>query len=175
MTPKRPETVPVYVDLPQFDEPAPMGSLRCQTSRSGEIFSFLYDETWLKHPAAFTFDPDLALVVGPQYPVLDRVNFGIFLDSSPDRWGRLLMQKRENLRARKEGRRARSLTDWDFLLGVHDETRLGALRFWDPDSGRKSWRQRFNMYFGFRTSEAGLWISDPRFSRSGPGCQTPAP
>ena len=46
------------------------------------------------------------------------------------------MQKRENLRARQQGRRARSLTEWDFLLGVHDETRLGALRFQDPDSGR---------------------------------------
>jgi serine/threonine-protein kinase HipA len=65
-----------------------------------------------------------------------RVNFGIFLDSSPDRWGRVLMQRRENVRARREARRARSLTEWDFLLGVHDETRLGALRFRDPNSGR---------------------------------------
>jgi serine/threonine-protein kinase HipA len=65
-----------------------------------------------------------------------RPNFGIFLDSSPDRWGRVLTQRRENIRARHEGRRARSLTEWDFLLGVHDETRLGALRFQDPDSGR---------------------------------------
>jgi serine/threonine-protein kinase HipA len=46
------------------------------------------------------------------------------------------MQRRENIRARHEGRRARSLTEWDFLLGVHDETRLGALRFRDPHSGR---------------------------------------
>ena len=66
----------------------------------------------------------------------DRANFGIFLDSSPDRWGRVLMQKRENMRARHEGRRARSLTAWDFLLGVHDETRLGALRFRDLGTGR---------------------------------------
>jgi serine/threonine-protein kinase HipA len=136
MTPRRPETVAVYVDLPQFDEPTLMGSFRCQTSRTVDTFSFGYDDTWLKRPAAFTFDPDLALVVGPQYPVPDRANFGIFLDSSPDRWGRVLMQKRENLRARQQGRRARSLTEWDFLLGVHDETRLGALRFRDPHSGR---------------------------------------
>ena len=72
---------------------------------------------------------------GPQYPAQSRNNFGIFLDSSPDRWGRLLMQRRENLRARQEGRKPRRLTDWDYLLGVHDETRLGALRFRPPEGG----------------------------------------
>src|SRR6266852_4029604 len=46
------------------------------------------------------------------------------------------MQRRENMRARRDGRRARSLTEWDFLLGVHDETRLGALRFQDSETGR---------------------------------------
>jgi serine/threonine-protein kinase HipA len=68
-------------------------------------------------------------VAGHQYPASDRANFGIFLDSSPDRWGRVLMQRRENSRARQEQRRSRTLAEWDFLLGVHDETRLGALRF----------------------------------------------
>src|SRR5260370_26077024 len=113
-----------------------MGEFHCQQSRSGEIFSFTYDEAWLAGPEPFAFDPDLALVAGHQYPVSDRANFGIFLDSSPDRWGRVLMQRRENSRARQEGRRARSLTEWDFLLGVHDETRLGALRFRPLDTGR---------------------------------------
>lgn len=126
----------VFVDLPGFDDAALMGALRCQGSRTGDIFSFAYHEAWLTRPTAFTFDPDLALATGPQYPGPDRTNFGIFLDSSPDRWGRVLMQKRENLQARQEGRRARALTEWDFLLGVHDETRLGALRFRDPESGR---------------------------------------
>jgi serine/threonine-protein kinase HipA len=69
---------------------------------------------------------------GHQYPSADRSNFGIFTDSSPDRWGRVLMQRRENARARNEGVRPRTLTEWDFLLGVHDETRLGALRFKRP-------------------------------------------
>lgn len=136
MTPKRPETVAVCVDLPELNEPAPMGLLRCQNTRTEDIFSFAYDNEWLKRPNAFTFDPDLALAAGPQYPAQDRANFGIFLDSSPDRWGRILMQKRENLRARHQRRRARSLTEWDFLLGVHDETRLGALRFRHPESGQ---------------------------------------
>jgi serine/threonine-protein kinase HipA len=129
------DTVHVYADLERFRHPALMGELHCQQSRSGEIFSFNYDRTWLAGAETFAFDPDLALVAGHQYPASDRANFGIFLDSSPDRWGRLLMQRRENSRARQEGRRARTLTEWDFLLGVHDETRLGALRFRVPPDG----------------------------------------
>jgi len=133
---RRLDTVAVYADLKRSDKPVLMGSLRCQTSRTGDIFSFEYEPAWLQKAEAFTFDPDLALVIGPQYPAYGRANFGIFLDSSPDRWGRVLMQRRENMRARLDGRRARSLTDWDFLLGVHDETRLGALRFLDSNTGR---------------------------------------
>jgi serine/threonine-protein kinase HipA len=105
-----------------------MGSLHRQLARSGEVFSFDYERSWLERVDGFTFDPDLALVTGSQYPAVERSTFGIFLDSSPDRWGRVLMQRRENMRARHEERRPRALTEWDFLLGVHDETRLGALR-----------------------------------------------
>jgi len=136
MTMRSLETVAVLADLEHLESPVLMGSMRCQKTRTGDIFSFEYDPAWLQKPQAFSFDPDLAFVSGAQYPVPGRPNFGVFLDSSPDRWGRVLMQKRENVRARREGRRARSLTEWDFLLGVHDETRLGALRFQDPRSGQ---------------------------------------
>lgn len=122
-------TVQACADLDWFGEPELMGSLHCQNAGSGEILSFEYDRSWLQRTEAFAFDPDLALVTGPQYPAPNRATFGIFMDSSPDRWGRVLMQRRENMRARHEKRRPRALTEWDFLLGVHDETRLGALRF----------------------------------------------
>ena len=112
-----------------------MGTLHAQSGGSQEIFSFEYDPEWLEREQAFAFDPDLQLLRGAQYPARSRNNFGIFLDSSPDRWGRLLMQRRENLRARQEGRKPRRLTAWDYLLGVHDETRLGALRFRSPEGG----------------------------------------
>jgi serine/threonine-protein kinase HipA len=123
------ETVEVYLDLGRIVEPELMGTLHCQPSGKGELFSFKYAKTWLYKAEAFAFDPDLSLAEGHQYPSADRSNFGIFTDSSPDRWGRVLMQRRENARARQEQQRPRTLTDWDFLLGVHDETRLGALRF----------------------------------------------
>lgn len=129
------DTVQVYVDVDGSGQSALMGELHSQQSGSGEIFSFEYNKGWLERPEVFAFDPDLALSSGHQYPAADRTNFGIFLDSSPDRWGRVLMQRRENSRARQEKRRARTLTEWDFLLGVHDETRLGALRFRVPPDG----------------------------------------
>ena len=127
------ETVEVYLDADQMEVPSLMGTLHCQPSGKGELFSFKYDKSWIARAEAFSFDPDLALADGHQYPLADRSNFGIFTDSSPDRWGRLLMQRKENMRARHEGRRPRTLTEWDFLMGVHDETRLGALRFKLPD------------------------------------------
>src|SRR5580693_10195561 len=123
------ETVQVYLDADQIAEPDLMGTLHCQRSGKGELFSFEYAKAWLDQAEAFAFDPDLTLGEGHQYPSSDRANFGIFTDSSPDRWGRVLMQRRENMNARREKRRPRTLGEWDFLLGVHDETRLGALRF----------------------------------------------
>lgn len=127
------DSVEVHVDLETMAEPALMGTLHRQRSGKGELFSFEYARAWIARAEAFAFDPDLALGEGHQYPSADRANFGIFTDSSPDRWGRVLMQRRENMRARREGVRPRALTEWDFLLGVHDETRLGALRFKFPN------------------------------------------
>lgn len=123
------DTVEVCIDLERFGHPVLMGKLHRQQSGVGEIFSFEYEKPWLEQPEVFAFDPDLALAAGHQYPAPQRKNFGIFLDSAPDRWGRVLMQRRENARARHEKRKPRALSEWDFLLGVHDETRLGALRF----------------------------------------------
>lgn len=124
-----PDTVQVCVDLDPSKEIAILGSLSRHKTGTGEIFSFEYDKAWLERAEVFAFDPDLDLVAGRQYPASNRQIFGIFTDSSPDRWGRVLMDRRELSRARQEGRRARALTEWDYLLGVHDLARLGALRF----------------------------------------------
>lgn len=66
---------------------------------------------------------------GRQYAPADKSMFGIFEDSCPDRWGRLLMKRREAIIAKKEERKPRTLTEVDFLTDVHDETRMGGLRF----------------------------------------------
>jgi serine/threonine-protein kinase HipA len=90
---------------------------------------FHYDPQWLKDARAFSLDPDLSLGDEPFFPKPELGNFGIFLDSSPDRWGQTLMKRREALQAKDEKRAPRTLYAWDFLIGVQDLTRQGALRF----------------------------------------------
>ncbi len=106
-----------------------MGELSAAYTRGKEIFSFSYSETWLKSKYAQILDPELQLFSGPQYAREEKPNFGLFLDSSPDRWGRLLMKKRETLLARSEERTPGTLRESDYLLGVFDGHRMGALRF----------------------------------------------
>ena len=95
---------------------------------------FHYERDWLKDPRAFALDPDLSLDEHPFFPKPELGNFGIFLDSSPDRWGQTLMKRREALQAKDEKRPPRTLYAWDFLIGVQDQTRQGALRFRRPDT-----------------------------------------
>lgn len=90
---------------------------------------FRYADAWLQNPKAFAVDPDLSLGDKPFFPAPELGNFGIFLDSSPDRWGQTLMKRREALQAKDDKRPARTLYAWDYLIGVHDATRQGALRF----------------------------------------------
>lgn len=119
----------VYADWSALGRPHLMGILTANLIRGKEVFSFQYDESWLKSEKAMCLDPDLSLFPGFQHLRDDKINFGVFLDSSPDRWGRVLMKRRENLLARKEERKAKTLFESDYLLGVFDPLRMGALRF----------------------------------------------
>lgn len=110
------------------EAPSLIGRLYIDTVRGGENYAFEYDNAWLSNPAAVVLDPNLNLYVGRQYPIGKDI-FGLFADSSPDRWGRILMKRRERILADKEGRKPRALNESDYLLGVYDETRIGALRF----------------------------------------------
>lgn len=116
--------------------PEKIGTLYIDSGKGKEVISFEYDENWLTNiEGNFVFDPDLALFRGRQYAPLDKTMFGVFADSCPDRWGRLLIKRREAILARKEERKPRRLTDVDFLLGVYDETRMGGLRFAISENG----------------------------------------
>ncbi|MGK5090203.1 HipA domain-containing protein [Bdellovibrionota bacterium FG-2] len=110
-------------------EPTVMGILYIAAGRGKDIFSFEYDRDWLKGSSARLLDPQLGLYKGQQYAQEARDNFGVFLDSSPDRWGRVLMQRREAQQAREQKRFPKPLYESDYLLGVYDGHRLGALRF----------------------------------------------
>lgn len=123
------DEVEVHLEAAELGPPRRIGVLKRRSARGHAALSFEYDAAWLKDGLAFTLDPSLALYSGEQYAAQDAPQFGIFLDSAPDRWGRLLMERREALHAKRERRPARTLDDWDFLLGVHDRARAGALRF----------------------------------------------
>lgn len=124
----------VFAHWAGMKEPVLMGVLKAEFTRGKEIFSFSYSENWLKSRYSQILDPELQLYSGSQYAKDEKQNFGVFLDSSPDRWGRILMKRREAAMARSEKRPEKTLRESDYLLGVFDGHRMGAIRFKsDPD------------------------------------------
>ena len=119
----------VYYDGEQVESPLMMGLLSCGHLRGKDIFSFEFDKSWLADKRFRSFDPDLQMFGGKQYVPQGKDNFGIFLDSTPDRWGRVLLERKEAEMARLENRKVRNLFETDYLLGVFDGSRMGALRF----------------------------------------------
>ena len=125
----------VYKDW-DTTSPEKIGTIYVEGGKGKEVISFEYEDSWLENvDTSLIFDPDLMLYKGRQYAPLDKAMFGIFADSCPDRWGRTLMKRREAILAKKEERKPKHLTDVDYLLGVHDETRMGGLRFFVGEGG----------------------------------------
>ena len=118
----------VYADWIGMEEPKLIGVLSAQQAKGKKAFSFEYDALWLKTGQKFLLDPDISLFSGSQYPN-QKENFGIFLDSMPDTWGRTLMKRKAAQLAKENNVKTPTLYDIDFLLGVYDESRMGALRF----------------------------------------------
>ena len=128
------KTIFVYDDF-SMQNPTLMGILYVNSLKGGESYSFEYDREWLKKTSLkITLDSELMPYSGRQYP-FGKTIFGLFSDSSPDRWGRVLMNKRERILAEKEGRKPAKLYDSDYLLGVYDEMRLGGIRFKTETNG----------------------------------------
>ena len=127
--------IQVFAHWLPIENPILIGTLNVDITRGKEIFSFEYNDDWLQSGMAQDLDPDLGLFTGPQYIRDEKVNFGMFLDSSPDRWGRILMKRKEAVQARRENREIKTLYESDYLLGVFDEHRMGALRFKTDSQG----------------------------------------
>ena len=106
-----------------------IGRLHRQSGRGRETVSFQYDDGWIEAADHFSIDASLKVGRGVFVPLPGQEMFGTLGDSAPDQWGRRLMRRAERRRAEKEGRAVRTLFETDYLLGVADETRLGALRF----------------------------------------------
>jgi serine/threonine-protein kinase HipA len=127
MAKREEEQLWVWLDDPAFGPLQQIGTL--SRGARGTV-RFVYEPAWLKQVNAFPLDPELDLSAGDFFP--GSSNFGVFMDSCPDRWGQLLMKRREAIEAKEEERTPRALDPWDFLLGVQDCTRMGALRFSRP-------------------------------------------
>jgi serine/threonine-protein kinase HipA len=128
------EEVVVHLDAEDFGPAGEVGTLRRARRAATSVVSFTFAANWLRLRHRLALDPSLGLYEGEQYSS-DGL-FGIFTDIAPDRWGRTLLQRREAVAARREHRRPSTLDDWDFLLGVSDELRMGALRLADPGNGQ---------------------------------------
>lgn len=118
----------VYADWLGMEEARLIGVLSAHQAKGRKSFSFEYDKHWIKSGQPFLLDPDIQWFSGPQFPN-QKENFGIFLDSMPDTWGRTLMKRREAQLSKEAGNPTRTLYEIDYLLGVYDQSRMGALRF----------------------------------------------
>lgn len=121
----------VYVEV--AGRPVLTGRLWMLEKHGRETATFRYDAAWLSNPRAYALGPSLALGEGAFHS--EDGTFGPFRDSSPDRWGQKLMRHRERNRASAADTKARTLFAGDFLIGVDDETRVGALRFKETVDG----------------------------------------
>jgi serine/threonine-protein kinase HipA len=117
----------VYVDL--AGSPYLVGRLWIHARGSGQSASFEYDASWIDAGHHFALEPALKVGPGPYHTAAGRALFSAIGDSAPDRWGRTLLARRERLEAKEQGRTPRTLLEIDYLLGLSDFTRQGALRF----------------------------------------------
>ena len=118
----------VYAHWKSMKEAQLIGTLSALFAKGKKAFSFEYDKNWLKSKQQLLLDPDIQFYGGPQYPN-NKENFGVFLDSMPDTWGRTLMKRRAAQEASEKEEKAKTLYEIDYLLGVYDASRMGALRF----------------------------------------------
>lgn len=118
----------VYADWVGLHGPKLVGVLTAQQAKGKRAFSFEYDKQWLKLPERILLDPDIQWYSGRQYPAR-KENFGMIMDSMPDSWGKALMRRKAAHEAFQGNKPTPTLYEIDFLLGVFDESRMGALRF----------------------------------------------
>jgi serine/threonine-protein kinase HipA len=121
----------VHIDLK--GKPLFVGRMWIHAARGRESATFEYSREWLESPFRFPLEPALNLGIGPFHT--NKAIFGSIGDTAPDRWGRVLMDRREARRAKSENRHARNLSESDYLLMVNDLTRQGALRFSEKADG----------------------------------------
>jgi len=123
------EKIYVYADFDFLSQTEEIGTLSYERVRGNDHFAFEYSREWLARHGDVMLSGDVMNVRGIQHPRQVTDVFGFVKDSFPDRWGRILLDRRERLMAKEEGRQARTLGNYDYLVGIEDLTRMGALRY----------------------------------------------
>lgn len=129
------KTLYVYADFDWLDEPMLVGELGYESLRGSDSYSFKYDNDWLRQYGSLYLSADINNYPGQQYTQPDRDIFGCFNDALPDRWGRLLLNRREQILATEEKRPVRKLSSFDYLMGIDDYSRMGGFRFKEKQDG----------------------------------------
>lgn len=119
----------VYADFDWLKEPRLVGELCYESLRGSDSYSFSFDRSWLRDFGSLFLSEDLNNYPGMQYTKPGRDIFGCFADALPDRWGRTLLNRREQVLATEENRPAKRLSSFDYLVGIDDFSRMGGFRF----------------------------------------------
>lgn len=125
----------VYADFDWLDEPLQVGELGYESLRGSDSYSFKYDNDWLRQYGSLFLSADINNYPGQQYTQPDRDIFGCFSDALPDRWGRMLLNRREQILSAEEKRPVRKLSSFDYLMGIDDFSRMGGFRFKESPDG----------------------------------------
>lgn len=112
-----------------------IGELSYESLRGSDSYGFKYDDNWLKKHGNLFLSDDLNNYPGQQYTQPEKDIFGCFSDALPDRWGRTLLNRREQVLANEENRLVRRLTSFDYLKGIDDASRMGGFRFKERPDG----------------------------------------
>lgn len=123
------ERLLVFADFDWLDKPELVGELCYKKLRGSDSYAFQYDEHWLKGHAEVKLSEDINNYPGMQYTQPGQDVFGCFSDALPDRWGRTMLKRREQILASEEKRAVRSLSSFDYLMGIDDFSRMGGFRF----------------------------------------------
>lgn len=125
----------VYADFDWLKEIVCLGELSYESLRGSDSYGFTFDDAWLKKHGNLFLSMDLNNYPGRQYTQPGKDLFGCFSDALPDRWGRTLLNRREQILAMEEKRPVRRLSSYDYLTGIDDFSRMGGFRFKETTEG----------------------------------------
>jgi serine/threonine-protein kinase HipA len=128
-------TLFIYADFDWLGQPLLVGLLGYESLRGSDSYSFKYDNDWLRQYGSLFLSADINNYLGQQYTQPGKDIFGCFSDALPDRWGRLLLDRREQIQATEEKRSIRRLSSFDYLIGIDDFSRIGGFRFKQSEDG----------------------------------------